>query len=72
MTDHLLSSPPLSKSTHCTLISHLRATGKGGGGKKMGREERGRGGEKILWDSEVEDAMGWRREGQEGSQMTGK
>lgn len=58
-----------------SLHSHFTLEGnwkRGGRKKKMGREERGRGGEKILWDSEVEDAMGWRREGQEGSQMTGK
>lgn len=30
MTDHSLSSSLLSKSTHCSLISHLRANGKRG------------------------------------------
>lgn len=70
MTDHSLSSSLLSKSTHCALISHLMATGKGGGGRSRSREEWGRGGEKMLLNIEEEgwNGLGWRREGQDGSQ----
>lgn len=63
----LVSSPPLPKSTHCTLISHLRADweewggGQGGGGAEGGNEwgrDGKRSGEVMVLDTEEKGRTG--------------
>lgn len=52
----LISSRPLPKSTHCALISHSRADGKGGERRRTGSGGGigGRSAEEIVVDSKEE------------------